>query len=279
MIAFPTAKRAPANVLVAGHPCWPSKGRLKLIILPTIRSLNLARDGFTLPLSSRWYQRQQDALDKGQDIPMVWECSHCDCNHTGNLLRKMAVIKLEQVVFVGSVRIKPDLTAFASGGLQANFQEVVDTHSPEQQTHRLAETSGVPLLVFNVEQPKDIEDLLSKTLRPKVYYAPCVGLKCRKCAACLDCPKRKDHRFCVHCQRCVDRPISDHWYCEKCRECVKEAPDFGYSHRHCRDCEDLLNGRAEYPTCYCCFNARRFKLDPCLVLSSVMPEIGPCRGE
>ena len=204
------------------------------------------------------HQRQQDALAEGASIRMVWECDHCECKHTGDLLRKTATVQLEKVVSDGGVRIKPDLTAFGCDGQYTNFQEVVDTHSPEEATHQLAEARGIPLLAFHVEQPEDIEALLANDLNPKVSNVPCFGRKCSQCGVCRDCPSKTDHHTCAVCRECVDVPSSNHWFCEACGKCVEGA------HRHCQKCNQGYSPlRPESPShlCHECWMTKEYP--PC----------------
>ncbi len=191
------------------------------------------------------YDRIQDALNNGESIPISWQCDICRCHHNGDLLRNADGVRLEKFISGFDFRIKPDLTILA-GSNPHSYLEIVHSHKPEATTHKHAQANSRPLLVFDVKSPDDVEALLSEPLSPDTFYIPCY---------CRVCPNCKTNRLC---------PGVNYRYCEQCQDCIHIYED--KSHYHCPDCGVLLYEGWEEPRyfrCFCCSNARRFKLPPC----------------
>ena len=187
------------------------------------------------------FDRIQKALSESAPIDIQWECRKegCHCFHKGNLLKEADDVLMEKSIpWKASTTIRPDIY-LSSKGKPNQLIEIVDSHSPAYPLRR-----SVVQLIFHV---KEVEDL-DRTVRAPVLK-PEIKRKgefnwCR-CAPCSYCPHPSCddyHRSCTICRTCVEGDIDDHAHCANCR---------------------IIMQTVRYPTCSCCYVARRFGLPVC----------------
>ena len=133
--------------------------------------------------------RIESALSRKEEIPISWKCPDVGAcswqTHTGNLLKCVDDVKLEQQIRDIEIWIRPDLTLLKAGAPKI-FVEIVVTSKPKATTYEYADKWGARVLIFNVEKFEDITYFkrgYSILLNPRRCRAPAPWrrLKPRNC--------------------------------------------------------------------------------------------------
>ena len=248
-----------------------------------------ACEGFLHATAKRLlYERIQRGLTEGVGIPIQWQCEHCLCCHSGNLLKAVTAVRLETKL--PDANIRPDIF-LEKEGRPWTLVEIVNTHEPEPTVHEYVSTRGIRLLVFNVDTPGDLDNLRDAPLLEPQKHGdiPCNcklcpwckqvrlcetnHMYCNDCGMCVEdshtycehcgmCVEDTVHHWCEHCGMCLEGVRGAHMYCYKCGECVN---GFLGAHGHyCDVCGKVLEGIAiKYGRHFCCRMQRKYGLPPC----------------
>ena len=194
------------------------------------------------------YERIQNALADGRNVPIEWQC-HCLCpRHKGDLLKGVTNVRLE--VVVSDSKIRTDIL-LENDGREAKLVEIVVTHRPEAHVHEWAKANKVPLVVFELQDVSGLDHLKSASTLNVQIDDTC---RCKKnCGFCGE-----EVYTCYH----------SHRYCEQCEECVEDQKGQfgGYGdHDHCKICGEPLVSVSDlnYSHHYCCWVQQRHGLPPC----------------
>ena len=192
------------------------------------------------------HQRIEAALNDNAPIPISWQCQKCECNHTGDLLKKVSGVHLE--TFIKGPNIRPDLL-LSREGEPYKLLEIVHTHSPDKSVHDYAKTEGLQLLIFTLTNTEDISRIIqAPVLSPATHNV--IGCRCE---------------FCPHCHSvrvCKD----EHKYCETCHTCVENwsgQHGEGGDHKHCRFCDEVITYPDSNSVHHCCDAAKRYGVPVC----------------
>lgn len=198
-------------------------------------------------IKQAFYQRAKRCLATASPLAIRWECGVCGCWHTGNLVKRTAVARLEYMID----GVRPDTSGFAADGTTTWFVEVVHTHPPSAQTHEVAQRHGVPIFQLIVESEADICRVQDDGCPLKVLADYCLhaSLQCKdcgqqRCDSWMSAPL--PHKRCAtgpepHCVSATALPC----FCPTCGFCVDNPEE----HLHCA-CGDIIRG--PYRQCYCC---------------------------
>jgi ssDNA-binding Zn-finger/Zn-ribbon topoisomerase 1 len=117
------------------------------------------------------------AIGEGKPLPVKWRCDYCKDEHSGNLVKKAAAVKLEQAL--GPVR--PDLLLVSASDTPIAAIEVVVSHPPEFAARRFYRENDIELLVVRIES----EAHLATLRNPQSLHAAS-GTLCtrRRCPTC-----------------------------------------------------------------------------------------------
>ena len=167
--------------------------------------------------------------------------------------------------------VYPDVTVVDEKDRPTALIEIVDTNQPEDESDDYRIWTRLPVFIFEVKSPEDLDDLYGDTLEPaKSGNNECRCRKCGRCgfervcgtdpeAECLVCqeedrrseipwgmenPTQEQQRTCNECEKPPDKDgcIGTHY--TRCSCCINsklvrvEVPCYNdaYDHRHCRSC-------------------------------------------
>ena len=108
---------------------------------------------------------------------MQWPCDQCHSNHTGNLLKKVISVALEQDL--GAAR--PDLLLKDATGKPVVAIEIVVTHAPEQSAYDFYSEHDIAVVEVRIEDGMTLETLKDlRELKPDAVSI-CTNKKCPDC--------------------------------------------------------------------------------------------------
>lgn len=118
----------------------------------------------------------QQHLMKQTPLPMAWRCEYCYGGHSGNLLKKIKLVKVEYNMTV----CQPDIALFDNNDRVFAVVEVVVTHKPEENVLKFYKDSNIILIKINLTSDKDIDELETKIANPD-FVGTCFNPKCKTC--------------------------------------------------------------------------------------------------
>ena len=238
------------------------------------------------------FQRIQDAIQAKTQIPIRWNCTLCQCNHEGDLLKRVDDAFLEKQI-PGS-NIRPDVY-LSKVETPYKLLEIVHTHSPDKAVYDYVEANGLILLLFNLKEAleKGTVDEALEVLRSGVLEPDVFNLKVCQCELCPHCDSERIcneyHRYCETCQACVNEQkhkhghclfcsavenrsrwkpqphkclhcsqhfcSEDYHYCKMCLTCVRKVP--GIVHSYCVTCQACVSDAKNHEHCKVCGKAIR----------------------
>ncbi len=115
-------------------------------------------------------------ITTNQPLPISWECTFCGIEHSGDLLKKVAVVKAEHNLTV----CQPDIALFGNDEKVFAVIEVVVIHKPEENTIKYYNENNIIFIQINLTSDKDIDNLENKVKQPS-YVDTCYNPKCKVC--------------------------------------------------------------------------------------------------
>lgn len=121
-------------------------------------------------------QRIQKHLDNKEPLPIKWQCTICDREHEGDLLKKAA--RVEEELSLGPCR--PDIVLSTNADSPVWALEVVVTHAPEERTLNYYRQQRIALARFDLKSDTDLVKATAPVLLPD-HVEQCVNPRCAKC--------------------------------------------------------------------------------------------------
>jgi len=109
-------------------------------------------------------------------LSISWHCKFCGLDHSGNLLKKVKVVKVEHNLTV----CQPDIALLDKDENVFAVIEVVVTHKPEPNVVKFYNDNHIILIQINLSSDKDIDELANKIASPDIVEI-CYNPKCKNC--------------------------------------------------------------------------------------------------
>jgi len=122
------------------------------------------------------FEKIKNDIELQAPVNFSWDCKFCHEKHSGNLLKKVASVKLEH--HLGSCQ--PDLSLFDQSGKIFCAIEVIVTHKPELKTIAFYNENGIICVEIKLKSDEDIYKLDEKLSNP-TKVSICLNPKCKTC--------------------------------------------------------------------------------------------------
>jgi len=120
--------------------------------------------------------RIKECIDKGESLPMAWDCKLCCGRHEGNLIKRAAKVNVEYDLGP----CQPDIALLNSNNSVIAVVEVVVTHAPEENVIAYYKEKNIAMVVFKLKKDEDI--FLANDIKLKPFsVSVCRNPKCKKC--------------------------------------------------------------------------------------------------
>lgn len=107
---------------------------------------------------------------------ITWLCKFCGDEHSGDLLKRVAVVRMEHNLTL----CKPDIALLGDDEKVVAVIEVVVTHKPTGNVLKFYNDNKIILVQINLNSDEDIEDLENKFAHPSLVEF-CYNPKCVTC--------------------------------------------------------------------------------------------------
>ena len=115
----------------------------------------------------------QEKINSGcEEVRINWKCCSCNKPYSGNLLFMVKNVTVE--FDLGACR--PDIALLNSTGKVIIAIEIVNTHSPEEETLKYYRDNGILLVQYNVTED-DLQDIEGKLHNPD-HVSLCLDSNC-----------------------------------------------------------------------------------------------------
>lgn len=115
-------------------------------------------------------------IETKSPLSFSWNCSFCNRVHSGNLLKKIKLVKVEHNLIV----CQPDISLLGNNNEVFAVIEIVVTHSPEEKALRFYNDNDIILIQINLTSDDDLDEVESKISKPNEVNI-CFNPKCRVC--------------------------------------------------------------------------------------------------
>ena len=118
----------------------------------------------------------QDKINNKDNIIFSWKCKYCEVIHSGNLIKKINIVKLEY--YLGECI--PDIALLDNENNVIAVIELVVTHKPEEKTLLYYKAHNIILIQIDLTSFDDIDNFEARLLSPDIVDI-CTNPKCSKC--------------------------------------------------------------------------------------------------
>lgn len=127
------------------------------------------------------FHKLKEHLANNQPLPISWNCKFCHTKHSGNLLKKIADVKLEYNLGV----CQPDLALLNESGNVFAAIEIVVTHKPEPVVLKHYDENDIIPIIISLQSDEDIDCLDHKISNPDIVET-CFNPRCSVCRHFLE---------------------------------------------------------------------------------------------
>jgi hypothetical protein len=121
-------------------------------------------------------QKLQHDINNSLLLTITWNCKYCTEKHAGNLLKKVAHLKVEHDLGA----CQPDIALLDNDNKVIAVVEVVVTHKPEKQVIDFYQRNNIILIQLNLTSDNDLNEIENKISNPD-FVSFCFNPKCRVC--------------------------------------------------------------------------------------------------
>ncbi len=144
------------------------------------------------------YKRLIKSLEIGKSEIINWNCQYCNEIHSGNLLKKINRIEMEQYVN----QYKPDISLYDKYDKIFAVIEIIVSHKPEMELVEYYKDNNIAMVQFELKSDDDLDQLKQDILIPSSINL-CINPKCEKCGSFMQ--KRKLYIIDGDCWKCKSK--------------------------------------------------------------------------
>ncbi len=129
------------------------------------------------------FKKISKSIAKKEAIEIFWQCNYCNKKHSGNLLKKASVVKLEHTLIEpdSSKYFRPDISLLDDKNKVFAVIEIIVTHEPEPELIDFYNKNKIFFIFFKVSNEGDLKLIRGKKFKP-TYVHYCENPKCNECS-------------------------------------------------------------------------------------------------